>query len=381
MYSFFTYTHIFKVTYTILALCVTLLPVKLLSQDIYQEDSKTISVVSTDTNKTTILAYPIIFYLPETRIGGGAAGFINFKFKGENPYSNPSQLQFSLNYTQNRQLICSFPFELYKNNNSWKARGELSYFIYQYNFYGLNIDSRFEDKETYRANLPRIRLDILRAYKKLFVGLRYRFDAFDFKSIKNKGLVEGQIAQHNGSRLSGIGALFQLDTRDFIYNPNSGLFGEFEVYGMGAYTGAQFKYTRISLDVSKYITLRPQYILAMHTNLITIFGQPPFYDMPFFGSPRLMRGTQDRRFIGPNLCVIQGELRMPLYRRFSSVLFTSIGTVSQNFEDILSNRFRSAYGLGLRFLVDKKARTRLRLDYGFTKNEGGAFYVTVNDAF
>ena len=91
--------------------------------------------------KNQFLAYPVVFYLPETRWGFGAAGLYNFRFRSESAESNPSQIQLIASYTQNKQLIFVMPFELYRKYNTWKIKGELTYFRYQFNAYGIGFDT------------------------------------------------------------------------------------------------------------------------------------------------------------------------------------------------------------------------------------------------
>ena len=78
---------------------------------------------------------------------------------------------------------------------------------------------------------------------------------------------------------------------------------------------------------------------------------------------------------------MQGEYRFPIYKWLQGVSFLSGGTVSTVYSDIFKNDYKMSFGAGLRFVLNKKDRVRLRLDYGRTINEGGALYITINDAF
>jgi len=95
----------------------------------------TYPIQTTDSVKNQLVAYPVVYFLPETRWGFGFAGLYNFRFKGEPPASNPSLIQFTASYTQRKQILLTIPVELYWNNNTWKLKGEFSYFRYLYNFY------------------------------------------------------------------------------------------------------------------------------------------------------------------------------------------------------------------------------------------------------
>ena len=204
-----------------------------------QAKGNNISASYNDTTKikSQFLAYPIAFYLPETRWGFGAAGFYNFRFKNEKPTSNPSQVQFTFSLTQNRQVIMTIPFELYRSNNLWKFKGEISYYRYVYNFYGIGLSSKFDDKESFRANYPRFRIDILRRYKRFFAGFRFRVDNMQIEDKKVNGLLEnGNYTGEDGGVISGIGLVGQLDTRDYIFNPTKGVFMETEIFANAKFT-------------------------------------------------------------------------------------------------------------------------------------------------
>ncbi|MGB4959065.1 MAG: BamA/TamA family outer membrane protein [Saprospiraceae bacterium] len=331
-------------------------------------------------NKSQFLAYPVAFYLPETRWGFGVAGFYNFRFSGEPPTSNPSQIQFTASYTQNKQVLLALPFELYRFENRLKLKGEFGYFRYVYNFYGVGNDSKTEDRETYSADFPRIRLDALRRFDKLFLGFRFRFDHMKFSNL-GPILTNDNITGKNGGTISGLGTIAQWDTRDFIYNPTKGFFLETEVFVNDHWTGSDFNYVRLTVDLAYYQKLAEKHTLAMHLNTSTVNGNPIFYDLPYFGSPKLMRGYLDRRFMDKNILVLQSEYRFPIYKSLDGVSFLSTGDVGGTYASLFSGDFKFTFGGGLRFTLNKKDRVRLRLDYGRTISEGGAFYITINDAF
>jgi len=335
-----------------------------------------------DTVTNQLLAYPVVYFLPETRWGFGAAGFYNFRFKGEPGSSNPSIVQFTVSYTQKKQLLLTIPMEWYWGHNTWKMDGEFSYFRYQYNFYGIGDETALEKRETFKAEYPRFRMDFLRRYKQWFGGLRYRFDAMQFTDFEAGGLLEkGSYTGKTGGIISGAGIVVQLDTRNRIYHPTRGVFMEWECYYNNPRIGSDFTYSRYSADMSVYAGIRGEHVVAVQCSTATMTGQPIFYDLLYFGSPRVMRGIQDRRYIDKNMCFIQAEYRFPIWRRFQGVAFGSMGATSGTYAGLFDRKWQQSFGAGLRFILNQKDRLRLRIDYGITPNEGGALYLTVNDAF
>jgi Omp85 superfamily domain len=334
--------------------------------------STTTDTIKSIPSKNVLLAYPIVYYQPETSWGFGGAGIFSFRFKGEKPTSNPSQIQFTAAYTLNKQVIFTLPFEMYARENAYKIKGELGYFRYFYNFFGIGGASDFDEREQYRVNFPRIRFDVLKHLGKSFLGLRYRFDFFNIKEIKEGGLLDIQnITGRDGGTISGIGLIWQYDTRNYLYNATKGMFVETEFYINNRWTFSDFSYQRLFINIT----------LVGNAEGELITGDPIFYDMAYLGSPKLLRGYQDRRFIDKNLLAVQIELRYPLYRRFQGVSFTGIGNVGSTVANVFETKAKFTFGTGLRYIINRNDRIRIRLDYGRTLGEGGAFYLTINDAF
>jgi outer membrane protein assembly factor BamA len=332
--------------------------------------------------KNQFVGYPIAFYLPETRWGFGAAGFYIFRFKGEDVTTNPSQVQLAVTYTQNKQVIFLMPFEVYHKNNVWKFKGELGYFRYQFNYFGIGSDSRFQDKEAFKATFPRFRLDILRRYRRFYAGIRLGFDHFDINGTKEFGLIDVHkpVGSHGGIT-SGAGVLAQYDSRNFLFNPTKGMYCEAESFIASELTGSAYNYRRFTFSGARYQKLAENHTLATQVVTMHNYGNPPFFDMAFFGTPKVMRGFQDRRFLDKNLLVFQCEYRFPIFKRLQGVSFVSTGKVAGTYRRLFENDFKTAYGAGLRVVLNKKDRVRLRIDYGRAKGEGGAFYATINEAF
>ena len=331
--------------------------------------------------KNSVLAYPILFYLPETRFGGGLACIYTFRFKGSDKKSNPSQIRFSADITQNKQFFVQLPFELYTRNELWKFKGEIDFFNYFYYHYGVGNNTLATNRESYTVNFPRIRLDVLYQYKDLFAGIRYRLDAYGNLNYQQGGLIdtEGHPGKEGGTSISA-GLLLQYDKRDYIYNPTKGYFLETEYSLNNNALGSKYHYQRLMLNMSYYYSVFPEHVLAFNTFISHNSGAIPFFDMPYFGSGNQGRGFQDRRFMDKNMFVAQLEYRYPIYKRFSGVAFGSISEVGASLKQLLNESLKPAAGLGIRYKLTKEERSLLRLDLGFTR-EGNALYITINDAF
>jgi hypothetical protein len=102
--------------------------------------------------KSSFIALPLVFYTPEMRVGGGAASIYAFRFRRNGEDTKPSQAQLGFAYTQEKQILAYLPFQLYLKNQEWFSYGELGYFRYVYQFFGIGNDTNEADKEAYDAN-------------------------------------------------------------------------------------------------------------------------------------------------------------------------------------------------------------------------------------
>ncbi|MBA3666019.1 MAG: hypothetical protein H0W61_17715, partial [Bacteroidetes bacterium] len=152
----------------------------------------------------SISGFPIVFYTPETRFGFGAVSILAFRFKGDSLKSKPSQVQFGFAYTQNKQVLFYLPFRLYHDRENYICYGELGYYRYFYNFYGIGNQQQSDFKETYGVNFPRLRLNLLKKLKRNFyTGLKYWFENFKITSLDSVGqLSKSEITGSKGGTTS-----------------------------------------------------------------------------------------------------------------------------------------------------------------------------------
>jgi outer membrane protein insertion porin family len=114
-------------------------------------------------------------------------------------------------------------------------------------------------------------------------------------------------------------------------------------------------------------------------------GTLPFFEQSFVGGAETLRGYREDRFWGSYLMLASAEIRQPLARGLTGVLFTDAGDAwggdyqQVSIQGFTQSTFRihPAIGLGMR------VRTPLgpiRLDYGFG-DEGGRFDFSIGNVF
>lgn len=323
---------------------------------------------------------PVIYYLPETSFAIGAAGVATFRFSDQQ--KRASVIQFAGLYTLKRQLILSSSFDFFAKGEDWRFIGELSYYNYFYNFYGIGKETKKENFERFKLSFPRLRVG---AYKKvkeeLKVGLLYQFEGVTSVGYEKGGLIDkSNYTGKDGGIISNLGLGVLYDNRDNIISAKEGSFIEFQYHKSNKIFLSAFNYHRLSADYRYYITPFSNITLAANLYAGHMHGTVPFYDMYAIGSATRARGISDRRFKDKTTMVGQLEMRIPIHPRVRVNAFVSTASVGNGIASTFKNRYTKSYGMGLRYILNKKDLSMLRVDLARDR-EGFNFYFTAGEAF
>lgn len=346
-----------------------------------------ISPVFSQKKEIDVSILPIIFYLPETSLGLGTTVILTHNTKDrdstEHRFKRNSNIQPSFAYTLKNQLLFYIPYELYLKDGKYRIDGELGYYRYFYNFYGIGPNSKIENKETYDVNFPRIRINALRGItEKLFVGINYRFDLYDIVGLEPNGLVEAlTIPGKEGGVTSLIGPLIRYDSRDNNFYPRKGYYATLSTSSSFKAIGATYNYSTVEYSFSTYKTWGGDKTLAANFTTGATLGAAPFYEYFYISSPKRSRGFNDRRYMDRNLLLFQLEYKMHMIWRIDAVAFGSLASLDGNWlTNWEFNKAKTAGGLGIRFKLIKDQEIRLRCDVGYAEDQLN-FYITIGEAF
>ena len=341
-------------------------------------------------NRLKFVALPLVFYSPDTKLGGGLGGIVTFNFPKDSLNARRSSVTVGAAYTQLNQFLLYFPFQLFPNNQKYWISGEVGYFKYVFNYFGTGNTLRqdFIEKfdsiyvEKYDATFPRVRLNVSKKIGEgLYVGLRYVYDDFKFTKRNSEGnLVKNNVVGANGGRVSGVGLSVNYDTRDLLFFPSNGWVVEGQLYTEGSYTGSDFSYQRLAVDASRYFPVGKNGVLAFNGVISLATNGIPFHQMPVIGGTKKMRGYFEGTYRDANLLMLQSEYRFPIFKRFGGVVFGGLGEVSDRADNWRFDYVRYNFGTGIRFTMDKAQKINIRADYGIGYKSSG-FYLTIGEAF
>lgn len=333
--------------------------------------------------KGTIFGLPIVYVTPETSWAFGAAGIYSFYLDGRTPRpeTRPSQLQLAFAYTLKNQLLFYLPYDIFTSGNRYRFNGEVGFYRYTYFYYGIGNDFTEYPGELFGISFTRNRLHALRAFgKNMYLGLRYWMEDFTVTQVEEGGLLDSRSTRE--ALVSGLGPMFQLDTRDNLFFPRAGSLVEAAVIFNAPLIGSDLTYSKFSLNASKYLNPVKNTVLALNTYLEFNSGEEvPFNQLALLGGGRKLRGYYEGRFRDKNLLILQGEWRFPIWKRIKGTIFGGTGAVSDRIRNFSVRQFRIAYGGGLRYLALKSQQIHIRLDFAWGQFNSSGFYLTIGEAF
>lgn len=329
-----------------------------------------------------LLAIPVIFSTPETGFGIGGGGQLFLTSEKNRFMARQSNITFTGIYTANSQIIIEATPQIYFGSGDYYLDAAYEFRIYPNKFWGIGNNTPDSNEESYNMTSHVVNVDFLkRLPPSLNFGLRFNFENHEVTEIEEGGLLaDGDILGSDRAVIIGLGAVFNLDTRDQVEDPKGGYFINFNAQFSSENFGATHGFNRFVTDLRGYFPISENSLFAGRIYVQNNFGDVPFQAKAWLGGSSIARGYFAGRFIDDQMYVFTGEYRWRLTPRWGLAAFALMGEVSNINQDFFSDP-KLAAGGGIRFKILKTQNTLVRLDVGLGENGSSGFYFGVNQAF
>lgn len=240
-------------------------------------------------------------------------------------------------------------------------------------------------EERFDVTFPRIRLLATKQISQFtYAGVRFQFEIYDVtKTAVGGELGHGRVTGSDYSRTISLGPSIVRDTRDAVFYPRKGAFGEIYLLPTLKIIGADHNFVRLYADYATYQSFgTKKWVWANNYVASFIWGQTvPFSQLSFLGGPKKMRGVYEGFFRDHNSLLIQSEWRWEVWKRLGLVGFGSLGWLGNQADILRLGKPKFTYGAGVRITGQKKNHLNIRLDYGLSPYGKGNFYATIGEAF
>jgi len=324
---------------------------------------------------------PVISIAPETSLVLGANVVKLFKFSQEDTLTRPSFINGLGALTLYHQVLLEQTHTIFSTNEQYLFIGFNGFRQFPQYYFGIGNATLADQKEMIHYNQFRTEQIILkRVTEGLFAGMGYRYaKVFNLTSDTTFQKTFGDPLQ--GSVVSGIEAVLQMDNRDNLFNSSKGQLLRFKVTFNTRGLGSQFNFKSYELDMRKFFKLSThRSVLALQGYGYSAFGNVPWSEMGLLGSDMIMRGYYTGRYRDKNYLAAQAEYRMSFNKLFGAVIFAGVGEVADSPKNFTIQNLKTNKGFGLRMTIDRKERLNLRFDYGFGERTSN-IYFSIREAF
>lgn len=343
-------------------------------------------LVRTDTlgkdRKLQAVVVPILFSTPETGFGIGAGAQLFFLRQSNIYNSRLSNVFTNVIYTVNNQFIIDIKPQLYFNRGDFFLDGAYKYKVYPNQFWGIGNTTPESNKEVYDMTSTELRVALLkRLPPSLNFGFEFVYQNHDVTKVEEGGLLDsGLILGSDRAVISGLGVIFNLDSRDQLEAPKSGYLVQMNARFSSEVWGGTSSFNKYIADLRAYFPVSKKGTFAAQVYNENTFGEVPFQGMAWYGGGDRARGYFKGRFIDNHMYVLQAEYRHQIAPRWSAAGFALMGEVTDFPRDYF-NDIKPSFGGGIRFKIIKNQNTLVRLDMAFGKDGSSGFYFGVNEAF
>ncbi len=367
-----------KFKYLFSFLCFLTITVSGIAQEVIVEPLEENKTDKTERIKPVIL--PVIYYSPETRTAIGATGLL--LFKTEEQTTRTSYIDFLTLITERKQRVFASIWSIFTPKEKFFVKGAIYFSRFPDYFYGIGNQTTNNSREEIRYKTFFVNNWCLRQIKPhLFLGPQYQFyKVFDMHFPDHSHFNPSNLRSFNGSLASGLGLALVYDTRDHTTNAHKGWYMEASGFNYSQVLGSEYNFTSLLIDIRKYIPLGAKSTLAVALVNNFNIGDVPFKQLAFLGGTRNMRGYYEGRFRDKNNIILQMEYRQTVYKRWGFVIFGTLGNVYSNVYNLTHSDLKYTVGAGLRFKINRKENTNLRLDEGLGAKTHGV-YGNFGEAF
>ena len=346
---------------------------------------------------------PVIGAKPSAGALFGVAGNVAF-FRGDPKTTHISSVTASLTFSTKKQTALTGRFALLTRDDRWRIEGDNRAQWTSQDTFGLGSATQSDAGANAEFNFFRVHETASRHLgSDIFAGLGVHFD--DHSDIEpgddttedqwtNAAFVQYSEAHNlplDRQVSAGLSANLIVDTRDSAIDPRHGfLVTSSYRWLIEGFLGGTTGWQLLHIDARTYLPLPGDLRkgLAFWTfGDFAIDGTAPYFDLPATGMDtygRSGRGYGEGRFRGEELVYGEVEYRATLTKNglLGMVAFANATTVTnrQGNEHVFDGVALGA-GAGLRFLVNKRSRTNLCLDFGFGEQGDRGVYLAVQEAF
>ncbi|HNS18579.1 MAG TPA: BamA/TamA family outer membrane protein [Bacteroidales bacterium] len=354
-------------------------------------------IAKMETGKGMLTPFIAPGYAPELKFLFTVGGLYTFKTQKNNPRLERSSIPFTISYSTNKSFQVIIKLTMYGRNDQYRILGDYCFKTMPDHYWGVGFyngkDRNKSDTTTlYHRNLNKLTIKLIHRIGSNFFGGLYFDLTRNLTDQLNPVMEADPYIREFGHNVysTGVGAVFQYDSRDNMVNAYRGNLLDLGVTYYGHFLGGQNEFWILELDYRGYIPIQlvnDRTTLAGEVKLRTTWGSTPWTDMSLLGNPYDVRGYYWGRFRDRSMIFGLLEYRQMLNRkkpnlsgsfqsRHGFVTWVGMGSIGMKLNDL--RYWLPNAGIGYRFEI--QPRYNIRVDFGIGLESKG-FYFNFGEGF
>ncbi|MGL4333109.1 MAG: BamA/TamA family outer membrane protein [Bacteroidales bacterium] len=319
-------------------------------------------------------------YSSDIKLGIGLVAAGLFRADKENRKIPPSDVSFYADITTTGYYLLGVRGHTYFKGGKYLVNYNGYFYSMPAQFYKQGYRNGIDNNYTKYMRLEnQLKIDFLyRIFQNGYIGTNLNFNYSSGRKFKDIEFLEGQSKSFINT---GIGILFEYDSRDFIPNAYKGIFFKLDQKFYPRFLGNKINFNRTEVFFDVYKQLWKGSVLAFDFHTLLNYGTteiPWAMDAVMGGSYR-MRGYYEGRFRDKCMSEVQLELRQKIWRRNGITIWLGAGNIYPELKSFTLKETLPNWGIGYRW--EFKNRINVRLDFGFGKDGQSGFIFGINEAF
>jgi hypothetical protein len=172
------------------------------------------------------------------------------------------------------------------------------------------------------------------------------------------------------STLSEVSAILNYDSRNNVFSPSKGFFIQLTGTYSDTWLGGDTQYGRLGVDALGFFPASKKLNVGIRYGSNHALG-----DMPFWARPIIqMRGVPLMKYQDKNVTLMETEVSVDVYKRWSVIGFTGIGNAYSSLGEFDEGKSVHTLGTGFRYLMARKFGLKMGVDIAASQDDFG-FYI------
>ena len=329
---------------------------------------------------------PIPFRSPSLGWGGALTVGSLFRMDPEDRATPPSTFAVAGFGSENESFGGVFSFRGHAMKDFLRPRLAIAAGRANYEFFGIGSDAGANGLSAdLRTEFTLVRTTLLfrlpteelgRLGQRLFLGPLIEFSHNEHSVRKARGLPPGFPLPSFDEDDLALGFVLERDTRNDIFTPSTGTFFEFETRIFSESVASDEDYQTYDLSLAGYHDVGFETVFAWRGLGRLSGGDVPFNEL----GQHDLRGYERGRYRDETHFAGEIELRRPLFWRFGGTVFTGLGQVAPELDELDDDNLLWSAGFGLRFQLTRESPLNYRTDVAWGR-DGFEFYFSLGEEF